>query len=219
MDPETRYARLKPTSPQPWFEQIARIHQQEIVEGFLSKLGSSFLTNLYRHLSGSKSAFLYAAIRGNEVIGFICGSLNTSKVYKEFVLSPAGAIAAVRLAPKLVSLSRVKRVLETLLYPAKQDVIELPKAEILNFCVDSRVQRSGVGRELFIRLQEEFARQGVDRIKIVTGANQVSAQRFYERHQAKQVTATEIHAGTQSLIYEYEIKDGAHASTSEALAT
>lgn len=192
------------------FEQIARIHQEEISTGFLSTLGSRFLTMLYRALAESRHSLLFAAIRNGTVVGFICGSLNTKMFCRQF-LRRRGIPAAIVLVPKLFKWSRIKRVLETLLYPRRSEAkrpieASLPSSEVLNFCVSKRFQGQGIGRRLFEAMCAELARHGVERIKIVTGAGQEKARRFYEKAHATFRAHVQVHRGKPSVVYLFDIK-------------
>jgi len=207
MDSVIRIERVTIDSPRGFFDQLGQIHKAEIEQGFLSTLGLRFLRNLYRGLSQSPRAFVFAAVRDDQVLGFICGSTDTGKVYRGFFLS-RGIIAAVQLLPKMVSWQRVRRLAETLLYPSRSQDLELPKAEILNFCVSRDCQRMGIGKRLFAELVGEFQRRNIYSFRIVTGANQVKAQQFYESLQATKRAEIEVHDGTKSLVYAYEIQGG-----------
>ena len=185
--------------------EIADLHREAIVGGFLSSLGQPFLVALYDGLATSRSAFVITATRGAELMGFICGTTDTRRAYLEFGISRNGPRAAWHLLPKLVSLGVVRRVAETLLYPAKTTAVELPRAEILNFCVSEACRGQGVGKRLFVELVAEFRRRNVHKIRIVTGAGQLSAQAFYDRLSARRVTELEVHDGAASVVYTYPI--------------
>ncbi len=200
--------RITRDAPDSYFSQLANLHQQEIGQGFLSSLGADFLQRLYRSLSRSPHAFLIAAVSEGRVFGFICGSTDTKKVYRNFLMT-GGLRAVVTLLPKLLSTARLRRVAETLLYPSRHRDLQLPSAEILNFCVDQHCQRLGIGKQLFGELVAEFRDRQVGSIRIVTGAKQGSAQRFYESLSAVQHSELEIHAGDPSLVYTYDIPEAA----------
>ncbi len=196
--------RLSESAPGRVFVEISNIHIQEISEGFLSSLGATFLTRLYQIFAASPHAELIAALAGDRIIGFICVATNTSEVYKFFIRT-AGISAAVRLLPKLVSPARLFRVLETLLYPSKGRSADLPKAEILNFCVTREMQGKGVGKKLFDAAMTCLKSRGVESIRIVTGEHQRSAQHFYDKIGARRVGDLEVHRGSTSILYVYEI--------------
>jgi len=198
--------KLTANSPKEYFNQIAKIHQDEIVEGFLSTLGVKFLSKLYCSLCDSPYAFLYVAVINNRICGFICGSTDTSKVYKYFIMRN-GIFILPLIIPKILSFKKIRRIFETLIYPQKKENVVLPKNEILNFCISSNFQRKGIGKKLFKVLVNEFKSLNLNRIKIVTGANQIKAQKFYESAGAIKFTDIEVHRDSKSFIYVYNIKE------------
>jgi len=186
------------------FRQIASIHKAEIKEGFLSTLSVSFLSLLYLSLSNSPHSFLIFAEEEGEIIGFICGGIDTNKVMKQFIMRH-GIFVIPKLISSFFSPKKITRILETLFYPAQKVNYDLPKPEILNFCVSSESQSKGVGKKLFYALIDKFRQIGVDQIKIVTGENQKEAQKFYESLSAEKVAEIEVHKGIRSSIYTYSI--------------
>lgn len=199
--------KLTGQEPDSLYRQIAQIHREEISEGFLSTLGDDFLTTLYKTLATSPVAFLLiaqSAGEATEVQGFIAGSLATGQVYKDFARR-AGPKAFLALAPKILSPARIKRIVETLLYPNKQKQTDLPDPEILNFCVRSTLQGKGVGGKLFTAFIQEMKERGINKVRIVTGESQVSAQQFYEAKGAVLAQSIEVHKGTASRVYVYTI--------------
>lgn len=184
---------------------VARLHVAAIDRGFLSSLGEPFLASLYEGLASSRSAFVITATYAGDLLGFICGATSTRRAYLDFMLSRRSPGAALRLLPRLVSLATVRRVAETLLYPARQAEVPLPPAEILNFCVSEARRGQGVGRRLFQALLAEFDRRSVREIRIVTGVDQRSAQDFYDRVGAQRAAELEIHEGKTSIVYTYSI--------------
>lgn len=199
-----RVERMAGCGAQNDFEACARIHREAIPDGFLATLGGRFLALLYRTLAGSRRSFLFVARRDGEILGFICGSEDTGAVYREFAWK-AGLGVVPLLLPGLLSPTRILRVIETILYPARQHYGELPDAEILNFCVSTRSQGAGVGRRLFATLVDEFRARGVTRIRIVTGVTQKTAQTFYERAGAKLAGETAVHRDSPELVYVFNV--------------
>jgi ribosomal protein S18 acetylase RimI-like enzyme len=197
---------LAPDEPSPVYGQLARLHAQEISGGFLTSLGPGLLATLYRSIGGSPQAFIIAATEGSEVVGFICASTDTSKVYRH-ALARVWPRLLPALALRVFSWGTVRRCWETLRYPARAKTPDLPAAEILNFCVTRQRQRSGLGRMLFAAMEAEFRRRGVRKIRIVTGAAQLSAIRFYEKLGAEPAGSFEVHARVESRIFRHTIQD------------
>ncbi len=196
--------RLDQNDSQEVFSQLAELHREAITEGFLSSLGEKFLICLYEALATGKASFVIVAETDKRVVGFIAGSAGMGKVYRNFI-KRAGWRAIWALGRKLLSFRRIRRMLETLLYPAWRSKQDLPGEEIINFCVAGDMQRRGVGRRLFEELAAEFVRRGVGKIKIVTGAQQRKAQKFYEKAGAQRAAEIEVHKGQTSLVYVYDL--------------
>lgn len=196
---------ISPDADHEVFRQVAKLHRDEIEGGFLSSLGEKFLTKLYQAISKNPQVVIIAAREGKETLGYLCCAASTAGVYRDFLIKHAWRVAPA-IAWKLLSVSKLKRVAETLLYPAKTDDAGLPEPEILNFCVNSNQQRRGIGRNLFSAMCEEFHKRGIRDIRIVTGESQLSAQQFYESLGATKVQEIELHAGAKSIVYTYEIR-------------
>lgn len=186
------------------FGQLAAIHQQAIPGGFLSTFPPPVLARLYKAMARSDLTFVVVAESTSKVIGFTCGSFDTGGFYREFLRKEAVAVLPMALK-HLLSVDRLRRVAETLLYPARVSKTELPTAEILNFCVAQEARRLGLGALLFDGLTARFAAKGVHRIRIVTGSDQIDAHRFYTNRGARQVSQLEVHASHPSYIYVFDI--------------
>jgi ribosomal protein S18 acetylase RimI-like enzyme len=144
------------------------------------------------------------------LLGFICGSTNTKSTFIQ-VLLRSGIGLIFSLLPNVFSFRTIKKMYETVRY-ASTGASEtasasevLPRAEILNFCVNGRIQGRGIGRLLFTALCSEFRQRGVATIKIVTGEYQISAQRFYHAAHARLAGNLEIHENSKSVVFLYDI--------------
>ena len=207
MTEEFSVVKIGPGHSEGFWRQVAALHQEEIDGGFLSSLATGSLSLLYAALARSNCVILLAAIRaqnGGQVAGFICGSTDTSRVYRD-VLLRSGFRILLTLLPMLLCLGNVIKITETLLYPTRRAREDLPRTEILNFCVSRRLQGRGIGRRLFAELMQEFRKRGITRCKIVTGDSQDKARRFYESMNAQRVGGIEIHRGARSLVFVHQI--------------
>jgi ribosomal protein S18 acetylase RimI-like enzyme len=183
------------------FDKVSSIHEKTIQSGFIIKLGRSFLKSLYREIVKSNSSFLIVAYEGSEIIGFIACSENTSKLYKDYIIHNTIRIIPI-IFRKLFNIATIKKIIEVLIYPNKSKRIGInPDAEILNFCVLDSCQGKGVGKLLYTEMMDEFKTLSVKEIKIVTGEEQKSAHKFYEKMNAKLATEIAIHKGVMSRIY------------------
>jgi len=188
---------------------IARLHCQALRYGFLSRLGERFLTLLYGTMRDVPGGILIGACVGDRVVGFVSGTVSTNHLYRTFLkrhLLRGGLI----LLPHLFSLSRLRRVLETLTYPFRkqapsEDEEPLPDAELLSIAVVEDQRGSGIASELYRRLCREFERRRLPAFRIVVGAGLGPARRFYAKVGAGEVRTVNVHHGEESLILVQEL--------------
>ncbi|XVU30169.1 GNAT family N-acetyltransferase [Actinoplanes sp. CA-054009] len=179
---------------------VAEMHATEVAHGFLSSLGVPALEVLYRHVAASRHCALFLAVDGGRPVGYICGSLDTSELVREFVRR-RWWLAAPALLPRLLSPGRVFRAIETLRY-ARSDG-DLPRAEVINFVVRPPARGAGLATQLFDRLMDWFSEHGETAVKMVTGEQQRRAHGFYRKVGAELHGHTSIHSGTASRVYLY----------------
>ena len=191
------------------FRNIAKMHKEIIDTGFLSSFSVFILSQLYLSIARSRfSSLCVCTDTTGQIIGFIAISFSTSSFYKDFILRK-GVLLSPFLIGRIFSIEFLKKLSETLLYPFKSSSVdsnyEKIDSEILNFCVAKEIQGMGIGQSLFNKGEEEFRNNSIKNIQIVTGNQQKSAHRFYEKCGAKLIASSEIHKNTESLIYNYKI--------------
>lgn len=184
---------------------VAALHSQCISRSFLSQLGDGFLFYLYKTLSECDSSILVVAKYGSEVVGFISGGTRLGSIYK-YLLRHYFVETVLALAPAMFSLSKIKRIIEILVYPRQEDVgMGLPNAELLSLAVRADFRRTGVAKKLYHELVGQFSRIGVSEFRIIVGGELSEAQRFYEKMGAIKAGIVEIHEGCHSLAYRVSI--------------
>ncbi|MFH1392113.1 MAG: GNAT family N-acetyltransferase [bacterium] len=180
--------------------QIARIHKQEISQGFLSSLGEKFLAKLYEAIIKSPGAFVIVAKKNNQIIGFISGCANTKKFYRYFVKRYFFQALFIL----LLKIQNLKKILETLKY--SQENKNLPKAELLTIAVIKKYQGRGIAQKLFKKFFQEMRRKKITKFKVIVGENLIRANRFYEKSGFRMHSCISIHNNQKSRIYIYDQK-------------
>ncbi|HIE00590.1 MAG TPA: GNAT family N-acetyltransferase [Thiotrichaceae bacterium] len=184
---------------------VAALHSQSINLGFLSQLGNSFLFYLYKSLSESDGSILILAKYEDDIVGFVSGSVGLGSVYKHLVRHHFVGVA-LALTPNIFSLSKLKRIFETLFYSTQDDGPEgLPRSELLSLAVQEDFRKSGVATKMCQELIKQFRKNGLSTFKIIVGEELQGAQRFYENMGAVKVGIIEVHKGSKSLVYRLEI--------------
>ena len=181
---------------------MARLHAQGMPGAFLPSLGHGFLTRLYRALASDPRAVALVADSGGEVVGFAAGVVSVGGFYRRFALhhGPAAALAA---APRLARPSVLRRLLETVRYPSSStaELGPLPDAELLSIAVNPANRTGGTGRALADGILLGLAERGAREIKVVVGAANHGANRFYAKVGFRPAGHLSVHQGTPSNVW------------------
>jgi glycosyltransferase involved in cell wall biosynthesis/ribosomal protein S18 acetylase RimI-like enzyme len=178
--------------------QLARLHRESLPGAFLPSLGDRFLSRLYRALAEDPAAVAVVAENGGGVLGFATAVPSVKGFYRRFYLRH-GISAVVAAAPRLLRPTVLRRVRETASYP--QDGRGLPEAELLSIAVDGRSRARGVGSSLARAILEGLAERSVDDVRVVVGADNVPANRFYEKLGFTRARQIAVHDGLLSNVW------------------
>jgi ribosomal protein S18 acetylase RimI-like enzyme len=185
----------------------ARLHAEQITQGFLSLLGPRFLARLYRRICLDPSSFLIvveddAPTGSSHTVGFVAGSTDVPGLYRSF-LRRDGIVAALPALGHLVS--HWRRVIETLRHGTSSDGSGSGRgAELLAIAVDHRFQGQGRGQTLVTAFLAEVARRDAHAAHVVVGADNRGAVALYERTGFVAVERFELHPGVESLLMQWD---------------
>jgi ribosomal protein S18 acetylase RimI-like enzyme len=112
------------------------------------------------------------------VIGFVAFTENINSLYKSIILKK-GIKFAFLLAGKVFSWARIKKIFETLFYPSRIKADNLPDAELISIAVSEKAKGKGIASQLVERGITECEKRGIDRVKVLVGANLVAANKLY----------------------------------------
>ena len=190
--------------------QAVDIHIKELPNGFLTSLGSKPLTLIFNHAAASPYGILILAVdsKKEKIIGFILGTVNTSKFYREFFLKYFFS-ALYYFVPRLLSVHKIKKAFETVCYPKKKETKTKQKCtgELLDLAVEKKFQGQGVATKLFQAFIKECTSLKLECFDIPTTATLQNAHRFYEKHGARLINKINLHGEQQTYIYRYYIKN------------
>ncbi len=178
---------------------IAALHTEGIDEGFLSTLGPRFLATFYRAMAGSPAATVLVARREGRVVGFVAGSAEPGRFYREFLRRKAFT-AMLALVPRTLRPSVAIGAAETLRHIRRVPDRE-PAAELIAVAVGLTARRTGFGAALVARLEEELRAAGATRLAVVVGTSNAAARAFYERLGFANPLPLEVHRGTPLVRY------------------
>lgn len=180
--------------------EIAKIHKEEIGKGFLSSLPLAFLEKLYS--AAIESDFVVVAEEGGKIIGFMAGTADIKKLYSNF-LKKYFFHSVIFLFFKIFSFSSLRKILENLLYPKKEQ--DLPKAELLTVAVIKEFQGKGLAGEILEVFLREMKNKGIKIFKVVVGEELKPAIKFYEKNGFKFVKNIALHGNDPSHVYTFTL--------------
>ncbi|MGQ0668512.1 MAG: GNAT family N-acetyltransferase [Actinomycetota bacterium] len=177
---------------------LARIHREALPEAFLPTLGGRFLRRLYRAMAADPAAVALVAENGQGVVGFATGVRSVGRFYRRFLVRH-GIPAAVAAAPHVLRRGVLRRVRETASYPSGTGL--LPDPELLSIAVEPARRSMGIGRILARGIVSGLAEAGAEEVKVVVGADNVGANRFYEGLGFRHAARIAVHGGTPSNVW------------------
>lgn len=159
-------------------DEVASLHKN-LLSGFLSGLGVSFLRELYRALVLLEPDVQIVVLLDGKVIGFVSGTVNSKTLFRRVLLAnPLGIlkelIGAVVKRPYLL-----KKLFRVFSYPGFTEQ-EMIKAELLSIAVDERFRGQRMGKILVDALSREFVKEGISSFKVSVWKD-LPANGFYKK--------------------------------------
>ncbi|MEP3225148.1 MAG: GNAT family N-acetyltransferase [Parasphingorhabdus sp.] len=178
----------------------AELHVSGLNQGFLSSLGPGIMQLIFLHGAQSKFGSFIVCKRNDTVIGFLLGTLDTGQFYKNFVLKK-GIKAGWILLPKIFNFSRLKKIFETLFYPSKNELRDLPRSELMDIVISDQAQGKGIGTALLNKFSDILHDANIAEFKVTTGEQLTEAAKFYKKHGGDFRGTIELHEGAKIHVY------------------
>ena len=186
------------------YREIARLHCDNINQGFLATLGVPFLTLLYEAIDKDSESVLLVERVDLKVVGFVTGTRGLGRIYKQLLLKPLRLIYSLKSC--ILSPSKMYKIIEVLLISKDSDMSsDLPKQELLSIVVNPVYQGGGHAENLFKALCAHFIEEGASSFSIVVGSNLDRAHAFYTKMGSIPVKEIQVHKGADSVVYVKEL--------------
>jgi ribosomal protein S18 acetylase RimI-like enzyme len=196
---ETRL--LKASDPFSIFQQIAKIHIDEIHFSALPLLGENFLVWLNIEMTRAPQTGVWVVMEENRVLGFVSGCANLKQMYRFIFLHSAFRLfwyaGTALFSPRLL-----KKIPSLVLYPFQHQDKEGKRleekaaedgAELLAIAVDHSTQGKGIGKILVKTFELALREWGIEKSYYVsTNIEEIGSNAFYR-------SAGFIPCGTQRL--------------------
>ncbi len=183
-------------------KQIAEIHKKTISKGFLVKLGVDFLTLMYQFLIMKEVVII--SIEEGKINGFVSFSKSSEGMMKKFIFDKPKAILLI-LKTIIAKPSYIKPILETAKATShtvnKNNMDDLPKAELLSISVLDNTQQKGVGSQLIKALEDTLKQLNIEKYKVTAGEQLEKANLFYQKNGFQLTCQIIIHNNEISNVY------------------
>lgn len=158
-------------------EGVARLHCEILGPDIISELGFNFARIFYREIYKSNKAFGFVASEDHRLIGFIIGTQDVLKLYREtgrkkwFLFLPV-------LMKHLFKPSVIISVIQPILCPIKIKS-SFNRTELLFCAVRKELRRRYIGKQIVEFLFEEFKKRDTVQVKAFAYNKDVAANKFY----------------------------------------
>lgn len=187
--------------------QVASLHAEGLKGGFLSSLGTEFLTLLYQAIDENENSILIVEMDGDRVSGFVAGGSGMKPIYMRMLSHFPQLLVA--LAPQLLSFAKIRGILEIMLQSkganSESQNTRLPGHELLSIVVAPGYRGKGISEQLYQRLCAYFTERHIASFRILVGKELDTAHRFYLRMGAKAEYETSFHKDTVSTVYVHHL--------------
>lgn len=181
---------LTKNHPKTYFEDIARIHRSELIQGALQLLGLPFLSRLYLEITDIPETGAWVAVDKDKVVGFITGALNIKKSFRILILR-SGIILLVLSLREILKPVVLKKIIDILKYPLTTKGSEfyitissqqINKPELLSIAVDKLFHGQGIGKRLVHEFEANLISWGFHgKYFVSTDSANFGSNAFYKR--------------------------------------
>ncbi len=185
---------------------VTRLHSEALKIGFLSTLGEDFLSIIYEGITVSDMGVVFVYEEDEKVVGFIAGSTDTQKLFREIYRRKLPRLAG-NLAFKVVRQPGIIRnLMRSSRYPGMAG--DSVPAELLSIAVYEDARGKGIGSALVAALVKYFKKKGMNTFKVSVDQRLEGADEFYERMGFELKDTIEIY-GKKMNIYIYNMEKAA----------
>ncbi len=183
-------------------EAVTGLHSEALKIGFLSTLGEDFLSIIYEGITASDLGVIFVYEEDEKVAGFIAGSMDTQKLFREIYRRKLPRLAG-NLAFKVVRQPGIIRnLMRSSRYPGMAG--GSVAAELLSIAVYEDFRGRGIGSALVEALIKYFKERDLSMFKVSVDQRLEGADEFYERLGFELKDTIEIY-GKKMSIYIYDL--------------
>ena len=153
-------------------EEIFKLYTLYMFDSYLVKMRPTLLKTWLRQLVESTNCVVLCSVKF-KVTGFIVATLNSKKLYREFLFSK---YSFVFLKEFIFSL----RIFKFLVYPFRTYLVDT-SAEMLFIVINPEYRNSGIAQRLILRVLKEVGARNVKKIKVTTVVNNMAVNNLLNK--------------------------------------
>jgi ribosomal protein S18 acetylase RimI-like enzyme len=181
---------------------VAKLHKQNITDGFLSSLGDDILERIYASILDQKQNFGFIALEDDKPAGFILLTENCNILYDKFIQNNRW-LGVIIISRKIFSPLAIKKITDHLFYPKKRN--QLPEAELLSIAVDKKFRRRKIADKLAAKAIEGLKSRKIKTFITIVGGKLVASNGFMKAIGGQKFTEIEVHRGGRSNVYIWKL--------------
>lgn len=182
------FDQLTPSQRPELFDEVARLHMNQIHHGILPLFGQKFLAQLYYELSRTPKTVVWIAAEEGKLLGFLAGCADVGQSLKSVLLrSPLRLMWLASLS--ILSGRPLRKLPSVFWYPfrvRRSASSERPpepigdNAELLAIAVDGAGQGRGIGKRLVALFEDSLTQWGVSDYHVTTNIADPNSNKFYQ---------------------------------------
>lgn len=184
-------------------QAVSKIHSEALKIGFLSTFGEDFLKTLYEGIVQSQYGFGYVYAEDSEMVGFISGTSDSSKLMKDIYRKKLLPLSRIIFRSTLRKPWILNDILQSIRYAKHADQVN---TELLSIAVTQEHRKRGVGKELVDALINHFDELGISKFNVSVDQRLDGADEFYKELGFQYSGKIEIYKRNLD-IYSYNLGD------------
>ena len=187
-------------------EAVSRAHNAAFPNEVLPKLGHAFLSNLYKAILESESAFGVVCIVEGEVGGFVLANTDVENMYKRVLRGHWPKLIGPLITQLVKSPNLIPVVFETLFYGYRKDPRDTIKAEWMVWGVNPKYRGRNIGKRLVMKMNEMYKERGVSVYKLIVYDSNDHVNSIYTSWGFKFLYKTKLYK-KEANIYKIDLTD------------
>jgi glycosyltransferase involved in cell wall biosynthesis/ribosomal protein S18 acetylase RimI-like enzyme len=185
-------------------DTLARLHAEGLPDGFLTTLGTTVLSRLYRAMVDDGGCVCLVAELGGTVAGFASGTVSMGAFKRRFILRQGIPVSIAVARGLLLRPGVLRGIVEDLRYGGDapgSDASRLPGAEVMSLAIAPEFRSRGLARQLMAGVVTDLGKLGATEARLLVAPQNREANRLYPAMGFEPAGTITLHRGVKSNIW------------------